>query len=164
MKIWLFLGCLSLCVAISSETDLRPNRSEALKLWRRVRNFAENDPPEIVTPQSPAWDNGKEHGNDGGKADLSNSARTRQTRGFTQREARCERVGGGVGKAASVPGPHTPIHLASRSSYSYISSVLILLYMCPHYYWRRLQMSCAASPAAALIPTDKINSVVRTDW
>jgi hypothetical protein len=92
----------------------------------------------------------EEHENDGGKADLRNGAQ--KNRGLTGRAARCERVGGGVGKAVSVPGSHTPIYLAS----SYY-------YMCPHYYWRRLQMSCAVSPAAALIPTDKINSVVPTD-
>jgi hypothetical protein len=140
-KIWLFLVCTWLCVTISScylavnqsktdETKLQrfaskrsaSLRSEALKLWR-VRNSSENDQQAIVTPQSPASARGnwQEHGNDGGKADLSNSARTRQKRG---RAARCERVGGGVGKAVSVPGPHTPIYLAS----SYY-------FMCPHYSW-----------------------------
>jgi hypothetical protein len=146
MKLWFFGFLWIISVAISSETDVHTNSSEALKVWRRVRNFAE---PAIVTPQSPAArGNGQEH--DGGKEELRKGAR--EKRGLTAREARCERVGGGVGKAVSVPGPHTPICLAS----SYY-------YMCPHYYWRRLQMSCAASPAAALIPTDKINSVVRTD-
>ena len=147
---WLFLllVCLALCVAIRSEKDVQTNSSEALKVWRRLRNF----PPAIVTPQSPAsaWGNGQEHENDGGKEELRK--RAKEKRGLAAREARCERVGGGVGKAVSVPGPHTPIYLAS----SYY-------HMCPHYYWRRLQMSCAASPAAALIPTDKINSVVPTD-
>ena len=149
---WWFLVFLWISIAISSETDVQTNSSEALKVWRRVRNFAEYDPPAIVTPQSPASARGnvQEHENDGGKEELRK--RAKEKRGLTAREARCERVGGGVGKAVSVPGPHTPICLAS----SYY-------YMCPHYYWRRLQMSCAASPAAVLIPTDKINSVVPTD-
>ena len=133
-----------LSVAISSETDVQTNSSEALKVWRRVRNFAEYDPPAIVERG-----NGQEHEN-GGKEELRK--RTKEKRGLTARAARCDRVGGGVGKAVSVPGSHTPTYLASSYYYMY-----------PHYYWWRLQMSCAASPAAALIPTDKINSVVPTD-
>jgi hypothetical protein len=100
---WLFLllVCLALCVAIRSEKDVQTNSSEALKVWRRLRNF----PPAIVTPQSPAsaWGNGQEHENDGGKEELRK--RAKEKRGLAAREARCERVGGGVGKAVSVPGP-----------------------------------------------------------
>ena len=130
---------------------MQTNSSEALKVWRRVRNVAEYDPPAKVQLPESARGNGKEHENDGGKEELRK--RAKEKRSLSARDARCERVGGGVGKAVSVPGSHTPTYLASSYYYMY-----------PHYYWWRLQMSCAASPAAALIPTDKINSVVPTDW
>ena len=62
-----FFFCFLDSVAIASETDPRPNSTEKLKHWRRVK-FAEYDPPAIATQQSPpsALGNREEHENDGG--------------------------------------------------------------------------------------------------
>jgi hypothetical protein len=62
----LCLLCLALSVAVASEKDKPPKRSEKIRHWRHVKKFAEYDRPAMATPQSPASAPGNRHQNNVG--------------------------------------------------------------------------------------------------